>query len=292
MEIMNMVGGYTMKSLRSIVINTLILAGLGLGISASAMQPELPKVQIPVHTKPSSSSSIWASMGNGLLTAAYHPIATSAVLAGLGGLYLGYCRKNSIDATHLIKNAQSYTQFLDNPNDPAKPREKYKFWNLSKGSSSDIAEHHEAYYLLLLEKKNPYTSEHEFIKFVRAEIGREKVELLLVRNRLHAGLKECHILPQFRKSSLTNTVVDLIENYRRNAKCEFIKLSKAQLQALDEQIQKLHSFSLFNPKNWHRFIALPCEAELIEQYWKIYQMIAHLDALDYCLEQKEKQINS
>ena len=281
-----------MKSLRSILINTLILASLGLGISASAMQPKMPIVQIPVNTTPSSSSSIWATMGNGLLSAAYHPIATSAVLAGLGGLYLGYCRKNSINATPVTQQAQSYTQFLDNPNDPAKPREKYKYWNLAKGSSSDIAEFHETYYQLLLEKKSPYTTEREFIKYVRSELGRDKVELLLVRNRLHESLKECLLLPRFRKSTLTNMVSELIENYRKQAKCEFIKLTKAQFNVLDEQIQKLYNFSFLNPSIWHRFIALPYEAELIEQYWKIYQMIAHIDALEYCLNEREKQINT
>lgn len=277
-----------MKSLRSILINAIILTGLGVGITASAMRPELPKIQIPVNS-PSSSSSIWATMGNGLLTAAYHPMATSAVLAGLGGLYLGYCRKNSKNFTNIIKQAQSYTQFLDNPHDPAKPRNEYKYWNLSKGSSSDIAEFDETYYQMILDKKdNDYISDNEFIKFVRTKLRTEKVQLLLVRNNLHEALKECNILPRIKKPAVTNQVSDLIENYRSKAKRDFIKLTKAEFNELDTMIQKIHKFSLFNPRIWHRFIALPYESELIEQYWKIYQMIAHLDALEFCIDENFK----
>jgi len=233
-------------------------------------------------------------MGNGLVTAAYHPIATSAVLAGLGGLYLGYCRKTSRNWTPQIEQAKSYTQFLDSPHDAAKPANKHMYFHLDKFSSATIMDNPDYYYGLLLSKKSPYATEYEFIKHTLSALAQEKTELLMVRKGLHECLLNCNLLPRLGKLPTLNVVTQLIENHRQrgiNSNREFINLSKHELTVLDEQIEKLASFSLISPSNWHRLIALPYECDAIEQFWKIYQMIAHVSALEECVKAHQRHIN-
>lgn len=86
-----------MKSIRTLLMNGFIGLGLliGMGLPAFASQypyPYIPAQSTHKNTQAVGSTSIWSSMGSVLKFSATHPLLTGFAFAGLGGLYLQYCR--------------------------------------------------------------------------------------------------------------------------------------------------------------------------------------------------------
>jgi hypothetical protein len=129
----------------------------------------------------------------------------------------------------------------------------------------------------------------EFAVRALKEIVREKSQLKFWLFKLDKQLAQSYFFFRIKDydEEIDNPVRALMNRYKKQNKCEYIyQLPKKQFEQLDKEINALTS--VFSVTNWHRLYALPNEAYSIQQFWKLYQIITHLDALQFCIENREK----
>ena len=297
MENMGCVGGYIMKTVRSTLLNSIIFAGLAFGLAGSAFASEVPMAQ--------PGKGILSTLGSGLWYSITHPKLSLAVTAGLGGLYLYACRANGKNWTKEINAAKEETLFFDATSAAVTTeRNPYRYWHLRPGSASEIAGNWQLYYQDLKRDyfSREYSNEEQFIDNAMRSMDNEKTLLKRLMAGIDKCLAECNLLPRTNvyHPIFNNPVCRIVKRYLKDNNCEhFYLLTKDHVRILDKKIKLVSDFfipSLLNYRswknfNWHRHYALPHEADAIEQYWKLYQMIAHLDAMQYCLKQARNEIN-
>lgn len=232
-----------------------------------------------------------------------HPVITGTTLAGITGFYLYTCRKNARDFTPEITDAKQETAALDvTSRSPDTQRSLYRHWNLKPGSASKIAHNWQIAYTDLKRDFAPYEDKQTFITNTIRKIDGEKNELKKLYGKIDKCFAAGTLLPRMRGYSqiCDNPVLVLVNNYlKEQNKNHFYELSQLEVAYLEKEIQKMISFSVFSllsfkpwkTFNWHRLYAIPYEADAIEQYWKLYQMMSHLDALQYCLREALKDNN-
>jgi hypothetical protein len=243
----------------------------------------------------SSNTSILSYLGKGLWFAATHPKVTVPALGLSGLLYLYYTRLNGKNWTPELNEAKCETRYLDaTAKSPATPRTKYRYWLLARGSAQELAKDYKSTYNELRNLFPKKGDKQEFINQTMRDIDAEKKKLELISNKLNQIIAESTFLPRIFNydPNVDNPVQVIIDNYLKEQKNPLYLLkTKDQFEALNKKINAIVNFSLsslFNTRpwktfNWHRLYALQYEADAMEQYWKVYQMIAHLDALQYCL---------
>lgn len=287
-----------MKSVRTLR-NSFIFAGLALGVAGSAFASQASAIQ------PKPSKGILSSLGSGLWYMLTHPKLTLPVTAGTTLYYLYNCRincKNLPEATKKDIQQEIINLGLTSCSEEV-DKTLFRNWNLKFGSAIElVANPRSTYYGLLKDfEKTQKKSNEEFSKSTLERIENEKIYLKRLLAKLDEQLEESSFLPRINQydPSIDNPVRVLINRYKKKNNCDYIyQLPKKEFSLLDRDVNALISFSLsslFNLRpwktfNWHRLYALPTESSAIEQFWKLYQILAHLDALEYCINNKEKSV--
>ncbi len=285
-----------MKSLR-ILLNSFIFAGLAFGAAGSAFASKAPAVQL----KP--GKGVLSYLGDGLWYALAHPKLTLSVAAGATLYYLNYCRATSRDLPKETKKqilAETINLSLTSRSEEV-DKTWFRNWNLRFGSALELVANPRLTYLNLWDAFHKSQSDEEFCNTVLRKITEEKTIIKALLMKLDRQFQECNLLPRINDydPSTDNPVRSAINRYKTRNKCDYIyQLPKEQFILLDKEINALSSFSLgslFNVRpwktfNWHRLYALPQESYAIEQFWKLYQMLTHLDALEFCINNKDRSI--
>lgn len=283
-----------------------ILMGMGLGLYTAPNQAHIfTKVAKGLARTKAVGSQVSSAAVNTVLFPKNHPFITCMAAAALGSTaYLVNCHKYSKDWKSVVEDAEDKTRYMFNPLD--KP-ENLMYWQNESDKSgnwalaADIMANQSDVYNSL--KKSQWVddkSEHDFIVRMKTIIGKEKKDLMKVIKKLENCLDDCRILPRFELSpdqaaAQTNIVQSIIKdkkksfNYSPNK--NFIELSKDEAESINTDVMKRGLPSIFNPYLAVRNYALPFEARAIREYWRMYQLVQRLEALQYCLDQALQKLN-
>ncbi len=310
-------GGYIMKSLRFTLLNSLIFLGLCLGMASFAFAGQTPAInswarKAPVVTSIQNYTSLvkdsLSSLGQTSLTCAKAGLAGATLALGVSAYYLYKCRKidMALDEqwNEIISNAEAETKALDETHhDVAAGKNKFRYWGLKFGSACEIFRGWKRYYSDMRILFPVYGNKAHFVKVTKDIIEEEKTLLKSLYRGLNKYFSENTLLPRMSRYSevFDNPVRSLTKHYETTTICpetgkaceSLYGLPIEEFKKLNEQLERLSSFSMrsllstkpWKTFNWHRLWALPHEADAIKQYWKLYQMIAHLSALQFCLDQ-------
>lgn len=272
----------------SLLVKPLLIAGLSLGILppvCAAQGPKISTVKAPTNT------GIISSIGQGLWYCGSHPLLTGSVLAGLGGLYMWHCRKNARSCQPLLEKAKEITRHFDNPF--GAPKNPFMYWNLFPTSSAFIGSNPRAIYTELRNQfQQQGQTESNFISSTIKKIDDDdKSKLNDLRYKLNGYLCGYHFTPGVRAQQI-NPVDAILDRYIKSNNGKMLNtFSDKCIEMISNDIAKLTHLSLLNPARWAHMIAFPDESEAIQQYWKLTQMVAHLEALQSLLIDRQKAIN-
>lgn len=153
------------------------------------------------------------------------------------------------------------------------------YWKLKRGSAAEILLNIQNSYAELKSRNMGIESEKQFIDRMLKIADNEKYGLSVIMQGLAKCLRTYHFIPQM-DYHYVDPMIAIIKKHNPNQRYFTI----TQLKAIDQEIEKLTQFSLMSPRQWIRSWAFPDEREVIEEYWKLYQIIAHLDAVQECLK--------
>ena len=273
-----------MKSLRFTITNSLIFTGLAFGLASSAFAGQAPAL------KPQANRGLFSYIGSGIRYSASHPFLTGSVLAGLGGIYLWQCRKYAPSCKSVLARAKEITQYLDKPF--GAPKTRFMYWNLFSGSSAFISGNPRPMYT---ELKNQFLQNNQpestFITDTLNKIEMDKAEISRLRYTLNSYLCAYHLTPHANAQD-TNSAETVLNKYMKANNCKTPSNFSANcIEMINNEIGTLTNFSLLRPSRWAHMIAFPEETEAIEQYWKLTQMLSHLEAIQSLLIDRQKALN-
>lgn len=246
------------------------------------------------------ANSVVSGLEKSVDFASHHPrVAGSAALTA-GAAYLTYCRAHTRKPD--FEKVHSITRFMKNPF--GMPQNTLKYWRLHtiKGkpawaTAADIMINQKAVYDALKLEKGKIENDFAFIERITLLIEEEKKELREgYLPDLNICLNEYYLIPRNDSRAYLgeNMITELVDSYIQadeNGATRFIDLSKEQALLLDNEIQEKIATSYLNPFKIARRWALPYEAEALNQYWKIYQLMQRLEALQECLNEKTSELN-
>lgn len=266
------------------------------------------RVTVPViNPLVSATKSVASGVANTAIFTYEHPyiVGSGALLATIA--YLKMCRNNAFNAVAVITKAKAATEGMDDADLVLKSSLAYwSYYELQNGISmknpADIlANWEQVYEAFKLEKANG-ASEGDicFIKRMTLELDATKKPLNSIIKDLKSALAEYHLIPStmsYHERRINNYVSQVITRHMANHNGyhgpagRFLDLSRYEIDAIDREISNKVSRSFINPSKIARQFALPDEAETISQYWKVYQLIQRIEALQECLSNKQAEIN-
>jgi hypothetical protein len=270
-----------MNRMRNILYAILMFTGLGLGSEAVAVDPV----------------SYLSSLNPGVKS------ALLALPAAAFGSFIAYCKyvrsSGKIHAdtwAKMIEDADKVTKCLTEKDDFVIVPDEYKYWKLKRWGTNpyNIYDNWQEVYKELSIARQKNIEESVFITSLIKTIKAEKLTLTKLSNDLNNFLKECALFPKIRfdlaDRKKSHRMLDLIAKETRTH--ELFELNAREFERLNNAVKKLYAAALWNPYKALRYYALPFESDAMQQYWKICQLNARLNALKYCLEKRMEEIHS
>ncbi|CAN5138726.1 hypothetical protein BH09DEP1_BH09DEP1_3600 [soil metagenome] len=235
---------------------------------------------------------------------AAHPVLVGSGALAATLLYLSHCRSKNQGCYPTIAKAREIIKKMN-----VYSNEGFTYWRLVPGkdkpalpTAKDIMKNHEEVFAALFAERNEdrVKDPHLFINWATKQINKEKEELNKHLNDLkNYCLAECSILPSFSSVAYkaeNNFVTKLIDQRieQMEDSKRFIDLDSADINFIDSQVKNKTSnsyLSYLNPLRLARNWALPYELEAIDQYWKVYQLVQRLEAMQECLQWKKEELN-
>lgn len=298
----------TAGNVRESVTNTASNVRESVVTAAGDLKDKTIKVTTPV-IKPvvSATKSIANGIANTAVFSYEHPFIVGSGALAATALYLSYCRNHAFNAGSSIGKAQAITEYMDDAD--ATPQGLLAYWRYYetqnkaawKNSADILANWEEVYDSFKLEKANGH-SEGDicFINRMTKELDAAKKPLNSSLKELKNALAEYHLAPSTESHQdrcKNNYVNQVIARHMANhagyhgPARRFLDLSRYEIEAIDREISHKVSRSFINPVKMARRFALPDEAAAIAQYWKVYQLIQRLEALQECLDNKHAELN-
>ncbi|GMU19006.1 MAG: hypothetical protein AMXMBFR12_01980 [Candidatus Babeliales bacterium] len=265
------------------------------------------KVTAPVvNPVVSATQSIANGVTNTAIFTYEHPyiVGSGALLATVA--YLKICRNNAFNAAIAINKAKDITDCMDDAD--LVPKSSLLYWHYHgtqkttwKNSADILANWEEVYNAFKAEKGNGASEDDIcFINRMTKELDAAKKPLNSILKELKNALAEYYLAPSTQSHQdrcKNNYVNQVIARHMANhagyngPASRFLDLARYEIEAIDREISNKVSRSFINPVKIARRFALPDEAETISQYWKIYQLIQRIEALQECLSYKQAELN-
>lgn len=234
---------------------------------------------------------------------AEHPFIVGSGVLAITALYLSHCRSKNQGCYPIVAKAREIVKKMT-----VYSNEGFTYWRLISAkdkpayTTDEIMKNQEAAFKALFEERNEdkVRDPHHFINWANKQITKEKDELNKHLNDLKQYcLAECHIKPSLHSVAYkaeNNFVNQLINQQIAQMKDSqrFIDLDPVDINFINSEIKKktVNSYwDYLNPLKIARKYALPYELEAVDQYWKIYQLVQRLEAMQECLQSKREILN-
>lgn len=266
------------------------------------------KVTAPVVNPVVSATK---SIANGVVSTATfsyeHPYIVGSGALLVTAAYLKVCRNNAFNARGALNKAQDITQYMDDAD--GTPKGLLPYWHYHEAhnkdawkTSADILDNWEDVYREFKQEKGNGALEGDvcFINRMVLALDEAKKPLNKALKELKEALAEYHLIPSTEshqdrcKNNYVNQVIArhmANHNGYHGPAARFLDLSRYEIDAIDREISQTVSRSFINPAKIARRFALPDEAHVIAQYWKVYQLIQRIEALQECLSNKQAELN-
>lgn len=151
-----------------------------------------------------------------------------------------------------------------------------------------------------IERTIEKTAEIRFISRMQEQIKNEKKQLSQFLHELSKELQSFRILPHFELIDLgSKAKIETIISQKIPQISSLNTINNRTLESLNEVLGQVDtlvaqqsSLLSLNPlKVARNLFIFPFERFLIVEYWKIYQLMMRLDALDQCMKSRSKELN-
>lgn len=268
--------------------------------TASTIRDTTVKVTTPVVSAAKTSAS---GVANAAQFVYEHPLLVGSGISAAAAAYLAHCRNSAAltaKDTEAIAQAMQITEHMFN--EDVVPFDKIAYWRFyatedkrAWNTAADIMADEEAVYAdLRLDFGSGSTqSDIAFIDELDKKIDESKKKLAPCLTKLKKALAKYYIVPSTRSvqdRQVNNYVSELVKEYTGQNRA-FINLTNDQIETINTKINSKISRSFINPAKIIRRTVLPNEAVVIEQYWKVYQLLQRLNALQACIGNKRMELN-